>query len=321
MGFVLFVSQVTAAPVVVKAFEHPSGFIVFEVLSDGQLRQRQELQDRAVAGERLLLWTEGARWYFGRRGQKTVRQLAPLPALSALAPNELDINFNFGTSDKDGNPDDGYIKGKLSRDPQDVTADLEGQVQVTTSAGEVVFAYSSSLANELTSRLQRNELQLQVPPQTVRVPQMRLKDSDGNLYIMDHELLVEARLGPDAKAQREDLASRTREFLRISPTGQVDFYNIVRYRRPVEEALARRDGSARSALGREVELDSGKKLIEASIEQGGAVSLVEASGKVIPLHGAYADAAADALLRGALPGRYRSGVIDPCAIVLAETGS
>ncbi len=317
MRFLIFIGlwslPLLADPVVLKAFRHPSGFILFEVVSQDTLKQLQQLQARGEREGEMFGLRSGSDWYFGRADGNNFRRLLPGMDLFHVKSNEIDINFNFVAVDSSGAISHGVIKGEITRDPSDKTAPLEGKIEVSCGTGSsACFSYDQKLVGNLSKRI--GAMVLADTPKTARVLGMLLKDASGNLYVSDKEVFTE--YDPHRTKQHQaDYELSTAEFLRIRPSGEVEFLDIKSFSEPAQETVRRSDGKNRQVPVQEIAFTTGEKFIETSYDDGNKMKFISIDGSETALQGAFQDTGSRERVSKALRNRYQISLVNPCEAI------
>src|SRR5688572_2554455 len=77
---------------VLRAFEHSNGYIVFEVVSEEHLAELQGLERRSQREGRMLVISQGDRWYFGKKDGAEFTRLTPFPQFFTVGGDKAEIN-------------------------------------------------------------------------------------------------------------------------------------------------------------------------------------------------------------------------------------
>lgn len=164
-----------AKPIVSKAFEHPDGFLVFELA-----------ETRGHDGKR-------SSWYFGKADGHQFIRLIPSDPTHFSSESTVKVYIQFVATMKDGAQIDlGQLNGVVSRDPDDATAPYVGELNVSCEGyADLCFTSKQKRADELSDLLDRDALVLDEPPHKFRKADAIYFDPGrGDYYVVDLEVLA-----------------------------------------------------------------------------------------------------------------------------------
>ena len=161
-------SQVSISKdVVFQAFNHPSGFVLFQVTTEEKLKKRTNFDNPLGAGG--VVYTVNDKWFFGATtGGKFIKageffRLQPYPSFSSFNKSSASISFSFFSADEKTNDVTfGHVSGTIKKPDGDPTADVVGEVMLSVgrNLNKEKFTFSPDRVKQLNDLLTHGRAKL-----------------------------------------------------------------------------------------------------------------------------------------------------------------